>query len=89
MEANLEGANLAGADLRDAALGTRMLLNEIRVRGATYDATTRWPEGLHPRRLGCVALQLPTEVVPSAEGGAGNEVVPRPAAPDRQGGSGS
>ncbi len=55
-EAHMQAANLAGADLRDADLrGADLYLTSL--RGARYNAQTRWPEGFDPYEAGMIQTQ--------------------------------
>lgn len=59
-KANLEGTNLCGSDLTDAFIFDRMReeVSVIRVymRGAIYDARTRFPSILHPKAHGAILV---------------------------------
>ena len=59
--ADLIGANLCGADLRDAVLigpglkpGTQW---GVALTNARYDAHTRWPAGFDPARHGAILMK--------------------------------
>lgn len=41
-----------GADLRGA------ILDDVKMEGARYDATTRWPYGFDPKAAGAVEMTL-------------------------------
>jgi uncharacterized protein YjbI with pentapeptide repeats len=50
VEADLRGCDLRDADLRGADL-TGAILDDVDLRGARWDDTTRWPEGFDPPAL--------------------------------------
>jgi uncharacterized protein YjbI with pentapeptide repeats len=80
--ANLCQADLRYADLREANLrgaDLRALLDGVKLQGAQYDETTRWPAGFVPPRIGNVRA---AEVVPAqAPGGRGDELASATLAP--------
>ncbi len=53
--ANLSGANLHNAFLYDAGLQGANL-SGANLRGASYDANTKWPEGVDPQAAGAVMV---------------------------------
>jgi hypothetical protein len=61
--ANLRGAALTSADLREASLRgadlTEADLTRAVLHGATYDRSTRWPEGFDPAVSGAVLVSGP------------------------------
>jgi hypothetical protein len=61
VEAPLAGADLTGADLREAMVtGTDLSganLTNAQVTGAIYNRRTRWPQGFDPRRHGAVRYE--------------------------------
>jgi hypothetical protein len=64
---SLLGADFRGADLRGAEFGGRGLgrhvfsdpLWQVRLEGALYDDTTRWPAGFTAETRGCVRCERP------------------------------
>ena len=55
---DLNGSDLTEADLSDARLDnadlTGAILYSARLRGATYNAQTRWPKGFDPVAAGAI-----------------------------------
>lgn len=81
--ATLEGADLRGADFLGRGAGRVFWDHDLReadLRGAYYNAATRWPTGFYPAECGCILLDDDTLQLPIPHGvvSEGSSALPLP-----------
>lgn len=57
--ADIGGADLRGADFSSAIFAQKNVLRDhwVKMKGARYDATTKWPDGFDPKAAGTVLVK--------------------------------